>query len=377
MIRLVRGQSSDPLILGIPLVLLSMGVTIIYSLTSDQVGFTLWQRQIVFVLVGAILGVLLWLIDYRSVVAGHWWLYGVSIALLIATLVVGTEVFGAKSWIDLGFFTFQAGEFAKLALIVSGSALLFGSRERYVPLQSLLLFIVAAFGVIGLILLQPDFGTTTVHVVITTVFLLVAPLRLYQRICFVLVVALALGIGALAYANVTPFGGLMRDYQRNRITNFLTTDGDRQTNYNVDQAVIAIGSGGMLGQGIGFGTQSQLNFLPVVHSDFIAAAIGEAWGFAGISLLIALITILCWRLVVLIERVRDPVARGIILGVAVLILYQSLVSIGMNIRIMPVTGIPLPFVSSGGTAVVTYLAMIGLILSINTRATVDREPQSW
>ncbi len=363
-----RFKTLDPLLFVLPIIFAVIGVIFIYVLTVDTVGTALALRQGIAAGLGCIGMLVFSFIDYRAWRAWKLWIYLISIATLIAVLVFGEASFGAKSWINFGFYQFQPGEFAKLLLLLVLPAIL-QVRARAVGWQQFLLAVGALGLALGLVLLQPDLGTTLVLAVLgVTVFMTSRTTRL-QKTVVGLVVALGVTTIGLSFMNVGPFGGLLKEYQKNRLASFIYPDRDPSgSGYNVLQSTIAVGSGGLTGKGLGFGSQSQLNFLPVVHSDFIFAAIAEAWGLVGSYIIIGLFILLTYRLIVAARIAHDEYGSVLCIGLAAMLLFELLVSVGMNIKVMPVTGIPLPFISYGGTAMLTFFFAMGVAQSVVIRS---------
>jgi len=363
-----RLKTFDPFLFIIPVLLSIISIIFIYVLTVDNQGDSLAIRQGIFVVVGFLAMGILTFVDYRAWRAWRWWIYGIVMVLLLATIFIGTKQFGATSWINIGPFQFEPGEVAKIALIVVLASVL-QTRGAKVK-NSQFLIAAATFMVpIVLIMLQPDFGTAVIITVLAVSIFLHARLQRWQRFLVIGVVVLAVVSIGLSFKNVEPFGHLLKSYQKERLASFLDPTHDASgSGYNVEQSKIAVGAGGLLGQGLGNGSQSQLNFLPVVQSDFIFAAIAEAWGMVGSYGLILLFIVLVFRLLQAAKVAQDEFGYLVCIGMATMIVFQVLQNVGMNIGIMPVTGIPLPFVSYGGTAFVTYCIGLGLAQAIVVRS---------
>jgi rod shape determining protein RodA len=303
-------------------------------------------------------------VDYRALKPWRNWLLGGLILLLIAVQLVGTTVFGAKSWIDIGFFQFQPGEVGKLVVIIFMASLL-QTKAKAVSNGAFLTAILFSLVPIAMVLVQPDLGTAMITAVIAISVALHAKLSKRQRFAVIAGLVISIAVVMASFRNIGPFGGLLKDYQKARLTSFINPEADTtKSGYNVLQSKITVGSGGLTGQGLGFGSQSQLNFLPVVHSDFIFAAIAEAWGLVGSYGVIGVFVFLILRILNAAKISGDEFGSLVAIGVATMFLFQLLVNVGMNIGIMPVTGIPLPFLSYGGTAVITYFLAAGIVQSV-------------
>jgi rod shape determining protein RodA len=294
-------------------------------------------------------------------------LYGASLAgLLLVLSPLGTTINGAHAWIRLpAGFTIQPSEFAKVSIIV-GVALVLADRDPGAPvdLRTLARALAIAAVPVGLVLLQPDLGTVLVICAIVAGMLAVAGVPIRHL--------LALGLlGAAAVAAAFALG-LVDDYQVDRLTAFARPDeGARTFGYNTQQARIAIGSGGLLGQGLGAGSQTQGGFVPFNHTDFVFSVAGEELGFLGVSVMLGLLAVVLWRGLTIALRARDQFGRLVASGIVLWIALQSFENIGMNLGIMPVTGVPLPFVSYGGSSMFAVWIGIGLLLNIHAGATAD------
>ncbi len=334
-----------------------VGIVAIYTITFPTVGFALARSQLLFASLGIVIAVLVTLTDYRSLSSLSYFLYTVGIVLLIAVFFIGSKQFGAARWIDLGFTQLQPSELMKLFLIIT-LARLFSWWHDSLSLQRLgIILFVAALPTV-MVFAQPDLGTASVLGVITLGFLIFGrlPWRWWAGLIGIALISLP-----LFYASLQP-------YQKNRIKTFVSPSHDVQgEGYNVRQAAIAIGSGGMFGQGLGQGSQSQLNFLPVAHTDFIFAGLAEATGLMGSFILLVLYFVLFFRIYRLAEVAKDMFGTYLALGIVIMLSFQVVVNIGMNIGLLPVTGIPLPYVSYGGTALLLNFLSLGILQSIYIR----------
>jgi len=311
---------------------------------------------VTYIILGLIGAITISFFDYRLLKGLYLILYFLGIGLLIAVLVFGSESFGATRWIDLGFTRLQPSELFKIIGIIVFSKFLADWQE--IELKKFLLIIIMSFVPIVLILVQPDLGTASVVFVTTVVLLIASPVK---KIYLVAGLVLMLVLSPVAWKFLKP-------YQKHRIEAFINPNSDPHgTGYNVNQAKIAVGSGGLIGRGLGKGSQSQLNFLPVAHTDFIFAGAAEAIGFIGSTFLLLLLTFLIIRTFTIAQLAKDYFGMYLATGIGSMFLFQMFVNAGMNIGIMPVTGIPLPFVSYGGTAMITNMLAIGILQSIYMR----------
>lgn len=339
----------------IPALLAFLGIIIIFSV-SYTTRSDLVISQIIYFILGLALAIFLTFLDYRNLRGMSFFLYLIVLGLLIVVLVVGGQTFGATRWLDFNFFQLQPSEIGKLVILLFLARILSEIEELHFKEIMLLLMIVVL--PIILILLQPDFGTAIV-ILIELIILL-----FFSNIKKIILVAILGGLLVLA-----PLGWhFLKPYQKERIYTFINPAEDPYgSGYNVTQAKITVGSGGLWGQGIGQGTQIQLNFLPVAHSDFIFASTAEAVGFVGSSFLIILLIFLVVRMINVARLAKDSFGFYFAIGWSFILLFQVFINIGMNMGIMPVTGIPLPFVSYGGSSMLTNMAAIGILQSIYLR----------
>jgi len=348
------------------LLLSAFGLVMVYSATFHELEAagadpaTYLNRQTLALGVGIAAAAAVTVVDYRVYRAWAPVLYGLSILLLIATLVMGTVVNASRSWIVIGSFQFQPAEFAKPALIVMLAALFHERREEALGLRALVEALALAAVPMVLILLQPDFGTFMVFVAIVFGVLLLARVRVRYMVALVVIGLLAI-FGALQL-------GLVQDYQVARLTSFLDPESDQLgAAYNVNQAQIAIGSGQLTGQGLFQGSQTGLSYVPENHTDFIFTVVGEELGFVGSATLLGLYALVLWRGIRIAAMSRDTLGTLLAGGVVSVFAFQVFINIGMSVGIMPVTGLPLPFVSYGGTSLIGSYIMIGLLQNVHMR----------
>src|SRR5829696_50 len=299
------------------------------------------------------------LFDYRWVKAMRWPIWFANLGLLVLTLAVGTGVGGSSRWINLGPLTFQFSGLAKILMIIVLAAYL-GNREgRLDSIGSILGACLLMGPPWALVMLQPDLGTSLVLFAILGGMLFMSGASLRWL--------LAMGLGALAAIPIA-WTYILRDYQKDRILSFLNPTADTQgAGWQVFQAQITVGSGGFLGTGLTNGTQTRGEFLPVQESDFVFAVLAQELGFIGAFVVFLLYAALLWRILACAWGSRDPFGLLFGAGLASMLLFQLLVNVGMVIGLMPVTGIPLPFISNGGSSLVTLAMGLGVIQSINIR----------
>lgn len=282
-------------------------------------------------------------------------IYSVSNLLLLATVFIGNVVKGSKAWISFGGVSLQPADFAKLALIILLAKYFSKRHVEIKQLRHIAVSLVYTLIPISLVMLQPDLGSALVLAGIW--FVMVVASGLSKKHLFVMV-----GLGVVAASLMWVF--VFKDYQKNRILNFVNPERDvRGSGYNVFQAEVAIGSGEIFGKGVGYGTQSRLSFLPEHETDFIFAAFAEEWGFVGVTLLLILFGTLLSRMLLIAYKATNNFESLIAIGVFGLVFIHVTVNIGMNLALLPVTGIPLPFMSYGGSHIVTDFLALGLIAS--------------
>jgi len=353
----------DWYLFGLVVLVCLLGVAEIYSTTQNQPRFaSMYLRQLAWVGLGLGLMFLVSRVDYHALLENAHWIYLVTLVALVALLFFGVEIFGARRWFKLGGLHFQVSELAKWSIIVVLARYLGFQRGETLALRHLAVVAVLAGVPMVLIAAQPDLGTalTLVPVAATGVFL--AGLRWKH--------ALALGLLGLMLLPAGWF--VLRPYQRERVVTFLHPGRDaRGPGYQTMQSKIAVGSGGFWGKGLGEGSQNQLGFIPVRHAEFIFAAYAEEHGFAGVLLALGLYLMVLLRLLKNMETAPDRSGGLLLAGVFSLLAFHLLVNVGMVIGFMPVTGIPLPLMSYGGSATISTFLMLGLVMSVRMRRFVN------
>ena len=352
----------DWVLVIIAIAISALGVLQIYSATHDTQWKSAWWKQIIFVTVGLFL---MWLIasfDYHSLMGRVPILYLLSMVTLLAVLLVGAKIFGSRRWIVIFGFTFQISEFVKLVLILLVARYLTEIRSETLDGMELL----KLSGLIGLPMLlvkmQPDLGTALTYLPILAVGVYLAGLRRE----FLVV------IGLLAVFVLPVSWNFLEEYQKARLVSFLNPGQDpRGTGYQTIQSKIAVGAGGMWGQGVAKGTQTQLRFLPVPHTDFIFSAFAEEHGFVGVVIVLALYFVMLMQIVQNAQTAPDRAGMYICMGVVALLVFHLLVNVGMVVGRMPVTGIPLPLMSAGGSNTLSTFLMLGLVNNVRLRRFVN------
>jgi rod shape determining protein RodA len=324
------------------------------------------QKQIGFLAVGVVLMFLISMIDYHALVDAVPWLYGIFLALLVAVPIVGTRVLGAKRWIKLpGGIHFQPSEWMKLVLILAVARFFWPRAGRGLTW----LDIGKAFALVGvpllLVLKQPDLGTSLTYVPILAIGLFLGGINWRQAT--ILIVAFSiLGVA------VVKSGKVLKPFQVARLTSFIDPDVDpRGTGYQIRQSLIAVGSGGLWGKGANQGTQTQGDFLPIPYTDFIFAALSEEHGFVGAIVVLMLYFLVLMRLIQNAQTASDIPGTFIIMGVVAVVVFQIAVNVGMCVDFMPVTGIPLPLLSYGGSSVLFTFLALGIVMNIRMRRFVN------
>jgi rod shape determining protein RodA len=355
-----RLRSVDPILLVTSLALTAFGIFAVYVAgTDDREGYAL--NQTLGFVIGLLVAVPLALMDYRRLKGYLPLIYGITIVMLLAVTVVGASAKGAQRWIDIGPVQFQPSEFAKLLVVVVLAG--YFTEHRLSDNSNFL----KALGILSLpgllVFAQPDLGTALVFGAIFFVMTFVGGARLYQ--------IGALVVSAVVVAVLSIKLGVLEDYQVARLTAFLDPTGLTDEGYQVFQSKLAIGSGGVTGKGFDATTLANLGFLPEDHTDFIFSNLAERTGFVGGLLLLGLFFVLVWRMLHVATVSRDRFGVLIAVGIATIFLFHVFVNIGMTMGLMPVTGIPLPFISYGRSNLVVSVIALGLLQSIAMRSKKD------
>jgi rod shape determining protein RodA len=369
MLKDISWRYFDFWLLGAVVLATAFGTTMIRSaVAGNEELLPLSNRQIYFALLGIVLIFVVAAIDYRYWMALHRPIFWVMSFLLFALFLSAQAVFGAARWFQVGVLFIQPTEFAKIVAILLLAR--YFDRTQNQPRD--LRWILGAFlWVMGLgiwILLQPNLSNVVVLMVILGSLLWFNGIQLKHILLFgtVGVIAIATMVTLSALNIRIPF---MQEYQQQRIANFILPDPNATfgATYNVQQALVAIGSGGLFGKGYGHGSQTQLRFLKVRHTDFIFSAISEEFGLIGSLLVIVIIVLVVWRCLRAAQKARDVAGMTIAYGVATLIFFQGMVNIGVNLNVVPVSGLPLPFISYGGSGLTSLMLGVGLVESVAMR----------
>jgi rod shape determining protein RodA len=364
--RLVALRADILLILA-TLVVSVVGVVIVYSATRSKhliLGVSphyFLDRQAAYVVVGVVVMFVVMVIDYRLLEHASAVLYVGIILGLLATFAIGSTALGATRWIQLGPVQVQPSEFATLAMIVT-VATFCARRPDGLERQDLVKVLLVAAVPILLVVRQPDVGSGIVMCIVLMVMLVVAGTP--NRYLLLLLVAGVLGSLAILHF------GLLKHYQVERLTSFLHQSANSQSStYNLHESVAAIGSGGWSGKGLFHGPQTNLAYVPEQQTDFIFAAVGEQLGFVGAASVLLLLGVVAWRVLRAAQLARDPFGRLLATGCFTLIAFSTFENAGMSMGIMPIAGIPLPFLSYGGSATIAFFAAVGIALSVHLRHT--------
>ncbi len=360
----------DPLLILSVMAITAMGALLVYSATRgpatelDPADTSFLTRQVLFAVVGAGFGLFAALINIERIRSLVGVAYIATLGLLFGILLFGADINGTQAWYRIGGFTFQPSEPGKLVLIITLATVFSGDRVGFQRMAAGLLL---AGVPIGLILLQPDLGTVLVYIVITAVMITMS--NISMRLILLLVLAAITAITMIFTSDV------LEDYQKDRLTVFVLDDeavaelgADAvRVAYNAEQSQIAIGNGGLTGTGLFQGTQTSSNLVPEQQTDFIFSVAGEELGFRGAAILLVLFAVVVLRIWRVAVRASDEFDRLLAVGVMSMFVFQVFQSAGMTMGMMPVTGIPMPFVSYGGSSMLTSMIAIGLILGVYRR----------
>jgi rod shape determining protein RodA len=365
MTRLSSYRDFDWVLLGFVLLLSLISVLEIKSATLHTKFHGFDHKQIGFLAIGIVLMFLISLIDYHRLIDTVHWAYGIGILSLIAVAAFGTKVLGGKRWISFHGAHFQPSEWIKLILIVAVARFFWGLAGRELTWTeigkvSAMVFIPMAF-----VLKQPDLGTSLTYLPILICGLFLGGIRFKQVALILLALVL---IGGIAWKS----GKHLKPYQQARINAFINPDSDpRGSGYQIRQSLIAVGAGGVWGKGTNKGTQTQGDFLPIPYTDFIFAAFCEEHGFVGAVGVLLLYFLILMRLIQNAQTASDLPGSFIIMGVVAVIVFQIAVNVGMVVGLMPVTGIPLPLLSYGGSSVLFTFLALGIVMNVRMRRFVN------
>jgi rod shape determining protein RodA len=365
MIRLSSYRDFDWVLLGFVLLLSLISVLEIKSATLHTKFHGFDHKQIGFLAIGIVLMFLISLIDYHRLIDTVHWAYGIGILSLIAVAAFGTKVLGGKRWISFHGAHFQPSEWIKLILIVAVARFFWALAGRELTWTEIGKVSAMVFLPMAFVLKQPDLGTSLTYLPILICGLFLGGIRFKQVAIILLALVL---IGGIAWKS----GKHLKPYQQARINAFINPDSDpRGSGYQIRQSLIAVGAGGVWGKGTNKGTQTQGDFLPIPYTDFIFAAFCEEHGFVGAVGVLLLYFLILMRLIQNAQTASDLPGSFIIMGVVAVIVFQIAVNVGMVVGLMPVTGIPLPLLSYGGSSVLFTFLALGIVMNVRMRRFVN------
>lgn len=367
--RLISFHDFDWVLLGFVLLICSLGVLEIYSTTYGTKFAGVHVKQIYWILFGLILMFAVSLVNYQFLLENAHWFYAASIIALLAVTIFGKKYLGAKRWILLpGGQHFQPSEWVKLVLIIALAKYFAEENDRGASLSDVVKAGAIALVPMLLVLKQPDLGTALTYVPVAMMALFLGGIK-FRHAAVILVVVCLLGPVLWIYG---PRMHLIKQYQKDRLTTFLHPDADSQkAGYQLEQSKIAVGAGGIWGKGVLKGTQTQGLFLPEPHTDFIFAAWSEEHGFVGALTLLLLYFMVLMRLIHNAQTAPDRAGGFVVMGVVAVLLFHVIVNAGMVVGFMPVTGIPLPLMSYGGSSLLFMFLALGIVMNIRMRRFVN------
>src|SRR6201996_3356875 len=364
--RFLSFRDFDWTLLGFVMLLSVISVFEIYSATMHTKFVGFYKQQILWTLGGLLAMFAVSLIDYHRLLDVIHWIYGFCLVSLVAVLVVGTKVLGARRWIKLpGGIHFQPSEWVKIVLILAVTRYFMNLVGRELTWGD----IFKAMAMVGIpmlfVLMQPDLGTALTYTPILLAGLFLGGIDFKQA-------AILTTVGLVAIVGVWSSGKILKPYQKARLTSFINPDNDpKGSGYQARQSLIAVGSGGVWGKGAEQGSQTQGDFLPIPHADFIFAAFGEEHGFVGALLVLLLYFVILMRLIQNAQTAADMPGTLLVMGVVAVLTFQIAVNVGMVIGFMPVTGIPLPLLSYGGSSVLFTFLALGVVMNVRMRRFVN------
>jgi rod shape determining protein RodA len=356
----------DWILLGTTAALVAYGLWAIDGITRDDVGGSAVGRQAAYAAIGVVLLVATTFVNpdvYRR------WsrvVYVGTLALMVLVLVSGAATRGSKRWIDVGFFRFQPSEFGKVLFTLFLAAFLADRAKRLQELRTPLAALAVAAAPVALVFFQPDIGTALVYLAALAAVLFVSGVR-WSHLALIGAAALLIVMAVLWWLPAADVN-VLKPYQAKRLTGFLHPDSDPSgATYNVNQSITAVGSGGLGGRGVAGATQTSLDYLPEHATDFAFASLAEQRGFFGAAALLLLYLLVVWRGLKIVAGASDLFGTIVAGGLVFAFLFQVFVNVGMTIGVAPITGIPLPFVSVGGSSMIANLTAIGILLAVHAR----------
>jgi len=363
MSRYVRFRDFDWLLLTLVLIICALGVIEIYSATLHTKFEGIYVKQIYWVMAGVLLMFILSMFNYKALLEMVPWMYAIAIFSLIAVLLFGKKYLGARRWIDFHLFHFQPSEWVKLILILAMAKYFAEYQERELPFGELAKAGAVVAVPMLMVLKQPDLGTSLTYLPIAIMALFLGGLRAKHAF-------IAIALAGVLLPGVWHYG--LKPYQKARLTSFISPEADAKgAGYQVIQSQVAVGSGGLWGKGVAKGTQTQGQFLPVPQTDFIFAAWSEEHGFIGATFVLLLYFLVLMRLIHNAQTAPDRAGTFLIMGVVAVLAFHVLVNVGMVVGFMPVTGIPLPMMSYGGSSVLFTFLSLGMVMNVRMRRFVN------
>ncbi len=356
-INLAQLKRFDSLLFILMILLIVIGLTVLYSLSlaTQTAGLNNFTKQFIFTLVALVIFSFICFIDFRFFRTTAYWIYILTIILLVVVLFAGETFRNVKGWLNFGFFNFQPSELAKLAVIML-LAKFWQEARQPVRLKDILISFILVFPSIYLIMRQPDLGSALAIMILWLGILFLVDRNKKHILGLLLIIILISTMAWLFF---------LEPYQKDRILTYIDPQGDPLgRGYQITQSMVAVGSGQITGRGFGLGPQSQLHFLPAPDTDFIFAVMAEEFGLIGSFLLLGLYTFFIYRLLKISLLVYDNFSLVFILGVAIYFFIQMVINIGMNIGLVPVIGLPLPFVSYGGSSLLISIITVAIVESI-------------
>jgi rod shape determining protein RodA len=358
-------KNFDWIILAAIVLLVAFGLVEIYSVALGQNSSDLlnFKKQLIFAILG-FLGLFIFAgVDAYSLKNLSAYLYLAGALFLVVVLIVGHNIRGHQGWITFAGFSLQPVEPVKVILILVLASFFANLATKVKTTRHFLFSALLVSGLIGLVLLQPDLGSA---IILGSIWLIMIMAAGFNK-KYLLMVFLA-----VAVLFIISWFFMFKPYQKDRIINFLNPGANSQeSGYNMSQAMIAVGSGGLTGKGVGLGSQSQLKFLPEAHTDFIFSVIAEEFGFLGVFLVLSFYSIFFWRCLRILPKINNDFGIYFIIGATGLIFVQMFINIGMNLGIMPIVGLPLPFISYGGSSLVSLLVVVGIIENIIIKSKIS------
>ena len=353
----------DWLMLALVCAVTGLGILQIFSATYDTHYSDAWWKQVIWVLAGFVAMWIATLIDYHTLLGQVPVLYVLSVVTLAATYVLGMSAFGSRRWIGTTSYHLQVSEFVKIVIVLLVARYMTELKTEQLQVFDLL----KLAGLVGLpmvfVMLQPDLGTALTFLPVLMIGVFLAGFRWQYAVILLVIVAV---VAPVSYFFV------LKDYQRARLVSFIDPSQDpKGSGYQVIQSKIAVGSGALWGRGVTKGTQTQGRFLPVPHKDFIFSAFAEEHGFVGVIVALGMYFLLLMQIVENGQTAPDRAGMYICMGIAAVLLFHVLVNVGMVVGRMPVTGIPLPLMSSGGSNIVAFFVMLGLVNNVRLRRFVN------